>query len=130
MEQKQLDEIDESYFGEEFIEEETPEEHMVLKAKHERKALAAKRLAEKAAKEVKESVKKAVKDTKKIEPIKVETYHDEPVTIKPAKEELKQVTAVKDPIETAKPVNPWASEEPETGFHEQSRDAKGFVNLS
>jgi len=122
MEQKQLDEIDESYFGEEFIEEETPEEQMVLKAKHERKALAAKRIAEKAAKEVKEVSKKVTKETTKEfkvsmtkpEPVKVETYHDEAVTIKPAKEEfkpaVKPVVTVKEPVETAKPVNPWAEE--------------------
>lgn len=124
MEQKQLDEIDESYFGEEFIEEETPEEQMVLKAKHERKALAAKRLAEKAAKE---TAKKAV--AKKIDPIKVETYHDEPVTIKPAKEELKPVISTKDPIETAKPVNPWASEEPETGFFKDASTWKALTGI-
>ncbi|MBI2662406.1 cupredoxin domain-containing protein [Candidatus Woesearchaeota archaeon] len=129
MEQKQLDEIDESYFGEEFIEEETPEEHMVLKAKHERKALAAKRLAEKAAKEAKETAKKAVKDAKKIEPLKVETYHDEPITIKPAKEEPKPVISVKDPVETAKPVNPWASEEPDTGFFQETSTWKALTGI-
>ena len=129
MEQKQLDEIDESYFGEEFIEEETPEEHMVLKAKHERKALVAKRLAEKAAKEAKETAKKAVKDAKKIEPLKVETYHDEPVTIKPAKEEPKPVISIKDPVETAKPVNPWASEEPDTGFFQETSTWKALTGI-
>ncbi len=118
MEQKQLDELND--YSEEFVEDETPEEHMVLKAKHERKALALKRIAEKSAKELaaKEALAKvSVKSGKaktpevKMDPIKVETYTDEEMTISSAKEELKEVKSIKTSgLDITSPVNPWAEE--------------------
>src|SRR3989338_1202584 len=141
MEQKQLDELD--TYTEEFIEDETPEEHMVLKARRERKALAMKRLAERAAKEAaeKEQLVKTTKQTAKMkmtevkmEPIKVETYTDDEIMITPVKEELKFVKTA-PPVEVSTPVNPWATEEKknepglETGFFEDVSTWQAFTGI-
>ncbi|GEM_PF-3606408 len=132
MEQKQLDELEN--YTEEFIEDETPEEHMVLKARRERKALAMKRLAERAAKEAaeKEQLTKTTKQTAKMkmtevkmEPIKVETYTDDEIMITPVKEELKSVKTA-PPVEVSTPVNPWATEKKD----EASGDAGFFADVS
>lgn len=133
MEQKQLDELED--YTEEFIEDETPEEHMVLKARRERKALAMKRLAERAAKETaeKEQLAKTAKQNLKMkatevkmEPIKVETYTDDEITITPIKEELKSVKTA-PPVEVSTPVNPWATEGKK---EEASGDAGFFQDVS
>ena len=140
MEQKQLDELD--TYTEEFIEDETPEEHMVLKARRERKALAMKRLAERAAKEAaeKEQLVKTTKQTAKMkmtevkmEPIKVETYTDDEIMITPVKEELKFVKTA-PPVEVSTPVNPWATETKdesgsETGFFEDVSTWQAFTGI-
>ncbi len=134
MEQKQLDELED--YTEEFIEDETPEEHMVLKARRERKALAMKRLTEKAAKDMAEKEKEALRTVKstskmkatevKMEPIKVETYTDDEIMITPVKEELKSVKTA-PPVEVSTPINPWAGEEKK---EEGNRDTGFFQDVS
>ncbi len=141
MEQKQLDDLDN--YTEEFIEDETPEEHMVLKARRERKALAMKRLAERAAKESAEKeqlVKTAKQNLRmkatevKIEPIKVETYTDDEIMITPVKEELRSVKTA-PPVEVSTPVNPWANEEnkdeagSDTGFFQDVSTWQAFTGI-
>ncbi len=140
MEQKQLDELED--YTEEFIEDETPEEHMVLKARRERKALAMKRLAERAAKEAaeKEQLTKTTKQTAKMkmtevkmEPIKVETYTDDEIMITPVREELKSVKTA-PPVEVSTPVNPWATEKKEesgseSGFFEDVSTWQAFTGI-
>jgi plastocyanin len=98
VEQKQLDEIDESYFGEEFIDEDVKDEKMKnqdsKKEVKPRKKAASKKTAKKVEKmDGKEEVKKkeVLKDSKeeiKVQPVSVESGKTEPeVTITPAKEE-------------------------------------------
>ena len=134
MEQKQLDELED--YTEEFIEDETPEEHMVLKAQKDRKALAIKRLNAKPAKELSDKEKELLKTAKvavkmkvtevKQEPIKVETYNDDEIMITPVKEELKSVKTA-PPVEVSTPVNPWANEEKK---NEVSGEAGFFQDVS
>ena len=117
MEQKQLDEIDESYFGEEFIDE---EEIKIEDVKPKKKA------AKKATKTTKTTKKALQEDVviSEVKPddVKVEIIEDEPV--KPVKEdgkkedlkkeELKKETPkeVVKPVEMepVKPIDPWADD--------------------
>lgn len=94
MEQKQLDEIDDSYFGEEFIDEDQVSEEEVIienvKGKKEKKpAIKAKKVKTKNAK---------VSSSK--EPV-VEIIKEEQEQSKPS---------VKEPVEITSPIDPWKEE--------------------
>ena len=106
MEQKQLDEIDESYFGEEFVEEGPVKEIKKDNAKSTK--------PKKTKKTTKKVTAKTTKSDKKVTNDKdneKEEKKDE-VSITPAKEEVKETN-----VEPSIPVDPWASEESEnSGF--------------
>lgn len=120
MEQKQLDEVDESFFGEEFIDDEPLVlEDEIKKAgikgnAKESKLKKAKKTAKKTSKKVinskenKESVFKNKEPSFKLEmPEMKQEGKDEYIEIKPANEPVKE----KKPVETSAPVDPWAEEE-------------------
>ncbi len=114
MEQKQLDELDESYFGDEFIEEDsvviTPARvEPKTESKDTSTAKAAKKVSKKetkkvAKKETKSATKKAskVKEEKKVA-TKVTEVKKEPLEKEVAKKDEKTV-------EVSSPVNPWNGE--------------------
>jgi heme/copper-type cytochrome/quinol oxidase subunit 2 len=123
LEQKQLDEIDESYFGEEFIDEETMKAEENTKKKAKAKKAKVKEAHDEVtilpAKEVPpvDAVEAAkVEESKKVESAKaesakVESAKVEAVKVEAAKVESAKVAEVKDPV---KPTDPWSNEE--SGF--------------
>lgn len=109
MEQKQLDEIEnDSYFGEEFVEEDLPEDkdEDFLEEKSKPKK------AEHKEKEVKKTAMKKTKPVKKSDSSfynsKIESKAEKPAV----KEEIK-ITPAHEPkvVETSSPVNPWADDD-------------------
>lgn len=121
MEQKQLDELDESFFNEEFIDDEplaTVVEKAEQKEQKEKKAAVKKT---KPAKTTKSSVPPMKEDgyidlTEEAEDDQFST-HSKPepipaeIEIKPAvSKQKKETLKEKKPIETSSPVNPWAEE--------------------
>ena len=122
MEQKQLDELDDSFFGEEFIEDEA-EESFSSNTKVQRvepkleaeaepelrlKKSAKKAVAKKTVKKTEKTIKKeAVSEAKKEKTLPEKEVKKETVEIKPAKETPKETKIM---VETSSPVNPWAEE--------------------
>ncbi len=117
MEQKQLDELEESFTGEEFLDDSglTKEEEIIIetaRAKRGNKKTAAKKASEEKKAEAAEEKSKLVEERRK----EVKTF-----TIKVDKEsvpelELKEKPAINEPTPT---VNPWEqapTEKPEEGF--------------
>jgi protein-disulfide isomerase len=135
MEQKQLDDVEDSYFGEEFIDEEDPfndqvdqmptvEEVVdeVEEVKKENKKKAAKK---KAAKKISASkvakINKNIEGAKKVNSESKEEIKED-IVIKPVKEEpkIEEVKVVKEvkkepenkkPLDVSSPVDPWADDE-------------------
>ncbi|MEK6900509.1 MAG: thioredoxin domain-containing protein [Nanoarchaeota archaeon] len=136
MEQKQLDEMDDSFFGEEFIEDDADEQFSAsLNSEKEEKPEPTLRLKKMKKMPVKKNVaKKAEKVTKKelkAEPAvknegviieKVEKNHSEKEikgeTVKES--EVKPAKETKPVVETTAPVNPWAEESGESLFKQAS----------
>ena len=132
MEQKQLDELDESYFGEEFIDDEEIKIEDVKPAK----AKTAKKKAEK--KTSKKSTKKEATNAKPIEldsldniqpeiddlpPVEVtEITHEEPL--------VKQTSAA--PLDTPKsdPIDPWANEEEDENLFKETSTWKAITGIA
>ena len=124
MEQKQLDELDESYFGEEFIDEPNFEEVKVEDVKPKKTV---KKKSTKSSKivldKVKEDKKESKKEEKKVED-KVEDKVENQV------EELKEPT--KDPmkkVETKPLIDPWEDEEDESGFFKEVSTWKAITGI-
>ena len=132
MEQKQLDDLDESYFGEEFIDDEEIKIEDVKPAK----AKTAKKKAEK--KTSKKSTKKEATNAKPIEldsldniqpeiddlpPVEVtEITHEEPL--------VKQTSAA--PLDTPKsdPIDPWANEEEDENLFKETSTWKAITGIA
>ena len=131
MEQKQLDEIDESYFGEEFIEEEIVDsprqnrESMSRTAKKEiKKGVATKKVKPKVVVSVGKKNVAPLEGKREVEQEKYSTSQKDDegyVTITPVKQ-----TAQKSPseptakvVETSAPKNPWADDKAETSSNEE-----------
>lgn len=109
MEQKQLDEIEnDSYFGEEFVEEDLPgdkdEDFLGEKSKSKK--------TERKEKEVKKTAMKKTKSAKKND-YPVYNSKTESKAEKPAVKEEIKITPAHEPkvVETSSPVNPWADDE-------------------
>ncbi len=152
MEQKQLDELDES-FGEEFIEDEPlsssqlnseidwlePEADLKLKkAKKEKakKVLSKKNTEKHAAKKVEE--KKKSKEDEFYFPKKKEVAFSgkeekaEKSPDKPAEEEFIEIKSVKEnaPLETSTPVDPWAEEGESSGLFKEASTWKALTGIA
>ena len=117
MEQKQLDEIDESYFGDEFIDDENNDEIKIEKVESSKKKTSKKKTTttKTAAKEVNSEEKKEmkIKESKKSE---IE---------QPKKNEVTQ-----KPIETSQPIDPWADEiDNEPGVFQEASTWKALTGL-
>ncbi|HLD72564.1 MAG TPA: thioredoxin domain-containing protein [Candidatus Nanoarchaeia archaeon] len=113
MEQKQLDEIEnDSYFGEEFVEEDLPEDkdEDFLEEKGKSKK------AERKEKEVKKTAMKKTKSAKKND-YPVYNSKTESKVEKPAVKEEIKITPAHEPkvVETSSPVNPWADDDESSG---------------
>lgn len=125
MEQKQLDEIDESYFGEEFIDEDVemkdePKKSTKIKSKSESKK------ATKTAKDVKEEV--VISPAKEVEKVDVVEEHpkEEKVESLPT-EEKPEENKPETPTET--PVDPWADEDQEDGLFKEVSTWKAISGI-
>ncbi len=113
MEQKQLDEIEnDSYFGEEFVEEDLPEDkdEDLLEEKGKSKK------TERKEKEVKKTAMKKTKSTKKND-YPVYNSKTESKAEKPAVKEEIKITPALEPkvVETSSPINPWADDDESSG---------------
>jgi plastocyanin len=111
MEQKHLDEMDDSYFGEETIDDDYP----VLKVEEKKK--------EHKPEVKKEEKKPVVKTVKAVAPKKKEEVHEEEVQIKPARVEVhhEPVKEVKpEPAPVAPPVVEIKKEEPQEASNQGS----------
>lgn len=127
MEQKQLDEIDDAFFGEEFVDEESPLERPISSKEERKQPLVTKpkqKIVKKEEKEEKDD------DFITIKPIKAETK-SEMKTIN-----QKSVSSSKNSIETESPVNPWAEEgkkvvtdKSEPGFFEDITTWKAITGI-
>ncbi len=112
MEQKQLDEIDESYFGDEFIDEPEVKVEKVKKPKKKaEKAKSGKEVAKEASKEDSKNVEEQAKPK---DAVKVDDVKDEKVEVPKTtfSEEISQPKT--------EPINPWANEEESGAFQEAS----------
>ncbi len=108
MEQKQLDEVEDSYFGEEFVDEDFAEEEVKIEAV----------AAEKSSKKAKNGKKATAKKT---EPLKIEPK------VQPGKEEKTQVSYE----EYHEPVNPWADEqEDDKGIFKEVSTWKAITGIA
>ncbi|MBI2124937.1 thioredoxin domain-containing protein [Candidatus Woesearchaeota archaeon] len=142
MEQKQLDELDDSFFGEEFIEDEAEEsfssntkfqrvepkleaeaEPELRLKKSAKKTVAKKNTVKKTEKTIK---KEAVSEAKKEKALPEKEVKKETVEIKPAKETPKETKIV---VETSSPVNPWA-EEKGSGLFGQASTWKTLTGIA
>ncbi|MBU0469874.1 MAG: thioredoxin domain-containing protein [Nanoarchaeota archaeon] len=142
MEQKQLDEIEESYFGEEFIEEETFNVDDLLEKKAEEKMekltktkkTPTKKNASK--KNEKQASVKKVAEKQKEEVKTMTTDEEEYVEIKPVKESAAPKAKKEEQFFTEKkeekissvaPVDPWAEEEEGTGMFKEASTWKAVT---
>lgn len=140
MEQKQLDEVEESYFGEEFIDE----EEVVVEQVKPKKKVAKKKIAKKATKEpVKEKVKeekfsKKIPDSenKESEISATEQLEKSQVMSKTqteTKESMLKEEQLKSTTGTSfgsSPVDPWADDEGEsTGFFKEASTWKTITGI-
>lgn len=124
MEQKQLDELDESYFGEEFIDDEAEEVRIEDTKKRKTRKLKDDLLVSQAWEDNKPvAMEDEVKVVKKNEKVKMEIKNPEIKTGSQANKEespkekndfKNEFTAKpgKVPVETSSPVDPWKKEEP------------------
>jgi heme/copper-type cytochrome/quinol oxidase subunit 2 len=145
MEKKQLDEIDESYFGEEFLDDEPQVKVETLKSTKKRQAKSKTNSSVKekpkldSKVEIKNQVKEQVKETKlaekvkevKVEEVKVKELKKEEV--KPVfKPEVKPVSKpVKETIETKPSFDPWEDEkeEEEESFFKEASTWKAITGI-
>jgi protein-disulfide isomerase/plastocyanin len=129
MEQKQLDEMEDSFFGDEFIEEEDLVEEQGESKKEIKKKAAKKTAAKKASKEdVK--MKEETKTEDNYEEIKVTPVKDE----KNEKVEKVETTPVKDEkneeVQTTPSVDPWGDDEPGEGMFTKITTWKVLTGLA
>ena len=101
MEQKQLDEED-TFFGEEFIEEDTSKEEIKVESISEEKAR-------------KESKKTSTKKAAKVEEPKVEIIPNKEVIKEAPKKEVKEAPKVTEKVESVAPIDPWDDDEDDEG---------------
>lgn len=155
MEQKQLDELDNSFFGEEFIEDDSdesfesvtsvkkmqrsrpklePQEELELRLKKtEKKAAAVKKSTAKKSEKTLKKQALVVESKKEITIEKLETKErkalpeNETVEIKPAKEMAKDS---KPTVETNAPVNPWADEGKGSGLFKEASTWKALTGVT
>lgn len=142
MEQKQLDELDESFFGEEFIEdadesfpastEMMEEEHMEVKEPELRLRKVRKTAAKKSM--PKKMEKTAVEAKKEVVIEKVEKKASPKKEVKESKEEkkeaeIKPAKETKLVVETAPSVNPWA-EDKSSGLFSQASTWKALTGMA
>ena len=123
MEQKQLDDMENSFFGEEFIDEEPALERLNREDKKEGKSK--KEMMSKKAKPAKKAAAKIIDHT---EDAKKSTF--KMGEIKMEKEKDIEITAAKAPLETTPPVDPWASEKEEgSGFFKDASTWKAITGI-
>ena len=126
MEQKQLDEMEDSYFGEEFIDEdelvleEAPIVEEISEIKEEPKIEIVEEVAVKPAKEKKPAKKKTAKKT-------TSKKTEDKLEVKSASEK----SDLKDSVEAAKPVDPWADEdEDDSGAFKEASTWKAIAGIA
>ncbi|MEK6968878.1 MAG: hypothetical protein AABW48_00445 [Nanoarchaeota archaeon] len=152
MEQKQLDELDES-FGEEFIEDEPlnseqvdseidwlePESDLKSKKMKKAKKILSKKNSEK-------TITKRVEEKKKTKESDEEFYFPkkkefnflakekvtEKLTEKPKEEEFIEIKSAKEsvPLETSSPVDPWAEEGEDSGLFKEASTWKAITGIA
>lgn len=115
MEQKQLDEIDESYFGEEFIEEDDDIKIELAKPKKEAKK---EKLNEVVTKKKVTASKEPAKESKVQEEEKISEV--KPVEVK----ELKPV------VEPVAPIDPWAADEDDNSLFKEASVWKAITGIA
>lgn len=124
MEQKHIDEIDESFLGEEFIDEESPQRPTLVKAHAEMKERKiqpkkkAKSTLRKAGKEMDISFKAAKSESLKVSPLKVSKPESEEVLITSAQEQKPQVVT-----------DPWDEPAADTGFFKDASTWKAITGI-
>jgi protein-disulfide isomerase/plastocyanin len=128
MEQKQLDEED-TFFGEEFIEEDTPKKELKeeKKPKKEKSKASTKKVAKKEVEdkmEIKEEPKTVIIDENDKE-VKDKT---EEVKITSTKEPIKEELKVETKAETIAPIDPWADEDEDEGGMFKSTSSWKFIS--
>ena len=127
MEQKQLDELDESYFGEEFIEDDEDIKIEKVGAKSAKKSAKKTKTAKKSAK------KEAVKENVVIEPIEIieEKKIDLEDSPKIAEESKEELSKMESSIEAAETVDPWAlDDENESGLFKEVSTWKAITGIA
>lgn len=119
MEQKQLDEIDESYFGEEFIDD---EEIKIERLEPDKKT--------KKAKTTKKSPQKEIKKEPEVEITELKQEVPEPEEIIPPVEN-------KEPIATSEPIDPWSTndddpwkDEEDAGLFKEASTWKALTGIA
>ncbi|MBS3115967.1 cupredoxin domain-containing protein [Candidatus Woesearchaeota archaeon] len=136
MEQKQLDEIDESYFGEEFIDE-AAEEVMKEGEGSEKKGNSSSKLKGSSLKKMKKSsVKSSVPKEKEADDdhsseVKIISLKEEnDIKDSPTKKEEAVLKASKEAAEkSSPPVDPWAKEEQEGSFFKEASTWKAVTGI-
>ncbi len=134
MEQKQLDELDESYFGEEFIDENAFDEVKVEDVKPKK---AVKKKVTKSTKSSKSSkVKEEVKEEKKVEDKPKESIKDSKESVKDQKEESVKDSKKEPLFKETKKVDekdslsdPWGDEPDEAGFFKEVSTWKAITGI-
>ena len=141
MEQKQLDEIDESYFGEEFIDDVAQEEIKIEKATAPavkekpakktttRKKTTAKKATTSKAKATKSTTKSEPKVEKKAEPVETKTTEKKPETVAPTPMTSATKPAEKKPVQTFSPTDPWDDEETDSGLFSSAGTWKALTGI-
>jgi|SaaInlStandDraft_4_1057021.scaffolds.fasta_scaffold16076_2 protein-disulfide isomerase len=123
MEQKQLDEED-TFFGEEFIEDETSKEEIKVESLNEEKIKKNKKTSikkEKTVKNIEEKVEEKVED--KVEIIPNDEKVNEP------KEEVKTAVKETEKVEPVAPIDPWDDEEDEGGLFKNTSGWKLIAGI-
>ncbi len=124
MEQKQLDELDESYF-EEFVDEDPLEDVKISPAKEKKAKKPAKKSAKKTSKKDQPADKIEITPVKEAEPVK-ELEKEKPVVEEP---KVVDTAASVDPWESEKVNDPWDDDDDGEGFFKEVSTWKAITGI-